>query len=163
MQTGDAYAATPELRARLTVNLAGFELAPPLPAGLRRAAVAVAVVAREDGAACFVLTERAQGLRNHAGQWAFPGGRLDPGEAVEAAALRELEEEVGLRLDHDFRARPPRRLRHAIGIRHLSCGRLGRRSRRLAYRPGGGSCRPPLPARASGPSGCAAPDPHSRE
>ena len=99
MQTGDAYTATPELRARLTVNLAGFELAPPLPAGLRRAAVAVAVVARRDGAACFVLTERAQGLRNHSGQWAFPGGRLDPGEAVEAAALRELEEEVGLRLD----------------------------------------------------------------
>lgn len=49
--------------------------------------------------AAFILTTRAAKLSSHAGQRAYPGGRLDPGETVEQAALRELEEEVGLRLD----------------------------------------------------------------
>ncbi len=49
--------------------------------------------------AAFILTTRAARLSSHAGQRAYPGGRLDPGETVEQAALRELEEEVGLRLD----------------------------------------------------------------
>ena len=39
---------------------------------------------------------RADGLARHAGQVAFPGGRLEPGEDVVAAALREADEEVGL-------------------------------------------------------------------
>ena len=38
-------------------------------------------------------------MSSHAGQRAYPGGRVDPGETAEQAALRELEEEVGLRLD----------------------------------------------------------------
>jgi 8-oxo-dGTP pyrophosphatase MutT (NUDIX family) len=37
-------------------------------------------------------------MRAHAGQWALPGGRCDPGESFERAALRELEEELGLTL-----------------------------------------------------------------
>jgi 8-oxo-dGTP pyrophosphatase MutT (NUDIX family) len=49
--------------------------------------------------AAYILTTRAAKLSSHAGQRAYPGGRLDPGETVEQAALRELEEEVGLRLD----------------------------------------------------------------
>jgi 8-oxo-dGTP pyrophosphatase MutT (NUDIX family) len=51
------------------------------------------------GGAAFVMCRRAAGLRGHAGQWALPGGRLDPGETVVDAALRELDEELGLRLD----------------------------------------------------------------
>jgi 8-oxo-dGTP pyrophosphatase MutT (NUDIX family) len=91
--------ATDELRRRLERNLAAFERS-PAPAGeLRQAAVAVVIVAGGDGEACFVLTERASGLRHHAGQWALPGGRMDPGESVLSAALRELEEEIGLRLE----------------------------------------------------------------
>lgn len=50
------------------------------------------------GRATVILTVRASGLRRHGGQWACPGGRRDPGESAEAAALRELEEEVGLAL-----------------------------------------------------------------
>jgi 8-oxo-dGTP pyrophosphatase MutT (NUDIX family) len=38
-------------------------------------------------------------MRRHAGQWALPGGRLDAGETPVEAALREVEEEVGLRLE----------------------------------------------------------------
>ena len=48
--------------------------------------------------AALVLTRRAGKLRNHAGQWALPGGRIDAGETAEEAALRELHEEVGLQL-----------------------------------------------------------------
>ena len=51
--------------------------------------------------AAFILTRRSATLRNHAGQWALPGGRLDAGESPEQAALRELHEEVDLRLGMD--------------------------------------------------------------
>lgn len=53
------------------------------------------------GGAAFLLCRRASRLNNHARQWALPGGRLDPGESPVEAALRELDEEVGLRLDED--------------------------------------------------------------
>ena len=64
--------------------------------GRRHAAVALALVDDEEGQACFILTRRAARMRRHAGQWALPGGRLDPGETAEIAVLRELHEEVGL-------------------------------------------------------------------
>lgn len=48
------------------------------------------------GGAAFLLCRRAAKMRRHAGQWALPGGRIDAGESVEAAALREVEEELGL-------------------------------------------------------------------
>jgi 8-oxo-dGTP pyrophosphatase MutT (NUDIX family) len=64
----------------------------------RHAAVAVTLVDDERDRPCFVLTRRTGGLRRHAGQWALPGGHVDPGESVEQAALRELDEEVGLTL-----------------------------------------------------------------
>ncbi|MCB1413985.1 MAG: CoA pyrophosphatase [Xanthobacteraceae bacterium] len=71
-------------------------------AGLKRAAVAITLVAGEDCAGTAVLlTRRAASLRAHRNQWAPPGGRCDGAETAVEAALRELREEIGLALDSD--------------------------------------------------------------
>ena len=86
------------LRATLATNLARFERRSSPPEDRHLAAVAVVVVPDARERAAVVLTVRAAGLRRHGGQWACPGGRRDPGETAEGAALRELEEEIGLSL-----------------------------------------------------------------
>ncbi len=58
------------------------------------AAVMVAVTDRPEPGV--ILTVRREHMRTHAGQIAFPGGRIDPGEDAIAAALREAWEEIGL-------------------------------------------------------------------
>ncbi|MDX5331729.1 MAG: CoA pyrophosphatase [Caulobacteraceae bacterium] len=80
-----------------------FDLRPDrIPADgppLTPAAVLVGLVPRDHGYSV-LLTRRADTLRRHTGQIAFPGGRRDPGETIWETALRETEEEVGLARRH---------------------------------------------------------------
>lgn len=104
------------LRERLHRRLAAWPVhAHAAVAAKRRAAVALTLVEEGHGAEvqglarldawsrrpALLLTRRALTLRQHPGQWALPGGRIDDGEQAEQAALRELAEEVGLHLDPD--------------------------------------------------------------
>ena len=86
------------LRASLQAPSSGPAMAGDLPElhgrDGTRAAVLIAVTDRAEPGV--ILTVRREHLRTHAGQIAFPGGRLDPGEDAFAAALREAQEELGL-------------------------------------------------------------------
>ncbi len=90
------------LADRLRDALAHEPASPPLEADLPdeealdtiAAAVLIGVTARAEPGV--ILTVRREHMRTHAGQVAFPGGRIDPGEDAVSAALREAWEELGL-------------------------------------------------------------------
>ncbi|HUO21052.1 MAG TPA: CoA pyrophosphatase [Caulobacteraceae bacterium] len=65
------------------------------PGGYYPAAVLIGLIERPGGLNV-LLTRRADTLRQHAGQIAFPGGRSDPGETAGRTAVREAQEEIGL-------------------------------------------------------------------
>ena len=89
-------------RARIQRRLASFDVHRITDPALKRAAVALVIVKSAiDDSACLLLTRRSDKLRRHSGQFALPGGRLDAGETTEQAALRELDEELGLTLGAD--------------------------------------------------------------
>jgi 8-oxo-dGTP pyrophosphatase MutT (NUDIX family) len=86
------------LRVTTTARLRGFDRRAEPLGDRRAAAVALVLVPDPERRPCFVLTRRASKLNRHAGQWALPGGRVDDGEDLVRAALRELVEEVSLEL-----------------------------------------------------------------
>ena len=102
-----------QLRETLFNNLNSFSIQEITDHDKKHAAVAVVLTncdrpanianIKFDQNACdqaaFILTTRSAKLNNHRGQRAFPGGRIDAGETAEQAALRELQEEVGLQLE----------------------------------------------------------------
>ena len=100
MPTSDARTLLAAALARSGRDTSDHDLNPGfiLPAGrtLRPAAVLVGFQDSDEGPA-LLLTKRASHLKHHPGQIAFPGGKLDDGDAdATAAALREAEEEIGL-------------------------------------------------------------------
>lgn len=102
-----------QFKTQIGTALNGFAISALSHPGQHAAAVVLAVIDAGHGPdlpglpthrawsteAALLLTRRAGRLRNHAGQWALPGGRVEPGESAQQAALRELSEEVGLQLD----------------------------------------------------------------
>lgn len=94
----DATPGAPAMtRERCARALSRFQVV-SAESGGRRAAVALAVVERRDGPV-LLLTLRPSRMRAHPGQFALPGGAIDPGETPERAALRELQEELGVAAD----------------------------------------------------------------
>lgn len=89
-----------DLRRAIAARLSAFPRRSIDEPHLKRAAVAIVVTARPgDGEATVLLTLRSSRLGRHRGQYALPGGRFDAGETAAAAALRELDEELGLSLN----------------------------------------------------------------
>ncbi|MDA8080194.1 MAG: CoA pyrophosphatase [Actinomycetota bacterium] len=68
----------------------------PHQAELRPNASILIPIFDQDGMANMILTRRSSSLRTHAGEVAFPGGKVEEGETIEQAAVREAYEEIGL-------------------------------------------------------------------
>ncbi len=98
MQPVQNFSYTAELRRAISGNIRKFTDRRQPDANLKVAAVAVTIFEHE-GDAAIIVTRRSSRLREHTGQWAMPGGRVDSGENVIEAALRELREEVNLALN----------------------------------------------------------------
>ncbi|HEX7884787.1 MAG TPA: CoA pyrophosphatase [Phenylobacterium sp.] len=88
------------LRARILSHLAAFERVTIATEGRRRAAVAIVLSPTPEGPA-FLLTRRALHMRRGAGNYALPGGNVDPGEDAIDTARRETDEELGVKLPRD--------------------------------------------------------------
>ncbi len=95
-----SYSFNAGLRDTVAQNLSAHDRITVTDGSLRKAAVALILGAASHAApADIVITLRASKLNRHGGQYALPGGRLDEGENVIEAALRETHEEVGLYLE----------------------------------------------------------------
>ena len=89
----------PGLLDTMAANLRDFPRVPSTES-LKPAAVAI-VVMDCDGVPSVPIFQRSSNMSRHAGQMALPGGRLHEGESTEECAIRELHEELGLRVRSD--------------------------------------------------------------
>ena len=87
--------ADPAVLARVSRSFSDDAEMVSQPGRVVPAAVLVPIVSHL-GEPSVLLTLRSPRLSSHAGQVSFPGGRMEPGETPEAAAVREAAEEVGL-------------------------------------------------------------------
>ena len=87
--TSSDYDLNPEVRASW-----------PASTNLRPAAVLVPLIDGPDGRLDVILTKRASHLKHHPGQIAFPGGKVENGETLIEAAIREAHEEIALLPDN---------------------------------------------------------------
>lgn len=115
MSKTNEFICNDELFQRISLNLMGFKILSLKKNGLKKTAVAITIVDVFHGPdvnglykhdhwnqnAALILTRRTSKLKHHSGQFAFPGGHIEEGESEEDAALRELQEEVGLHLNRD--------------------------------------------------------------
>ena len=93
-----SFLISEELKLQLKANLERLERVEIRNPNLRRAAVAVTVTSGPDSSeACILLTRRSVSIKRHAGQYALPGGRIENGENAKEAAIREMEEEIGIK------------------------------------------------------------------
>ena len=100
MQPIRSFSYTDDLRQAIYANVQQFQDKRQLTDDLKMAAVAVTIF-EHDSDAAIIVTKRSPRLKEHTGQWAMPGGRIDAGENAIEAALRELREEVNLELSED--------------------------------------------------------------
>lgn len=97
MQALESHEYSGELRSVIFDNIRQFDDLRQADERLKNAAVAVTIFNHENEASV-IVTRRSARLKEHSGQWAMPGGRVDPGESTQEAVLRELHEEVNLSL-----------------------------------------------------------------
>lgn len=102
--SSQSFPSSAQLAARISAyqqpsENSSVEFSQEWVASARSSAVLVPVVDTANGPS-FILTKRAAHLKNHSGEVSFPGGRVEEGESVHAAAVRESFEEIALDPKH---------------------------------------------------------------
>ena len=142
---------TETTREHICANLAGYRRRVEASGGLRTAAVSVVLAPSisEPFSTTFLLTLRAPRLNSHGGQYALPGGKIDPGEDALSAARRELHDGEIDHHDGEQRRDDQKQATNDVGEHGLVSG--GARSGRLS--PWAPACRrrsaPPWPDRTT--------------
>ena len=92
-----------ELKDCIRDRLSNFDRQVIQDPDLVQSAVAFTIINADSASstACFILTRRPKHLKRHKGQYALPGGRLDGSETPVQASLRELHEEIGIRVSNE--------------------------------------------------------------